>query len=310
VPRRALLGQIADIDIRLLRIFRTVAECGGFAAAELELNISRSTISRHIAALEHRLGIRLCRRGRGGFALSSEGQKIYDAALRMLGSLDEFRASLDSVHSRLTGRLAIALFDKTATNPAAAIAKGLRRFEESAPDVELAVHVAPINDIERGVMEGRFQLGVIPIHRPSSSLAYHPLFLEEMFLYVGRGHPLFGRDDATITPAEVTRCKYTGMGFHSPNMEVGLKLGLRRAATCYDQEAVAHLVISGGYLGFLPDHYAQHFVDLGQIRRIRPRHYHYQCRFDAIVRREPAPSRAAATLLQCLIEAHKRLPRA
>ncbi|HQZ57369.1 MAG TPA: LysR family transcriptional regulator, partial [Ottowia sp.] len=38
-PRiRAVLGQVSDMDLRLLRVFKAVVECGGMAAAELELN--------------------------------------------------------------------------------------------------------------------------------------------------------------------------------------------------------------------------------------------------------------------------------
>jgi DNA-binding transcriptional LysR family regulator len=54
---RAWLGQVGDTDIRLLKVFRAVVECGGMAAAELELNIGRSTISRHVKDLEQRLEI-------------------------------------------------------------------------------------------------------------------------------------------------------------------------------------------------------------------------------------------------------------
>ena len=61
-----------------------VVACGGFAAAELELNINRSTISRHIKDLETRLGVTLCRRGRGGFALTREGEQVYTSALKMM----------------------------------------------------------------------------------------------------------------------------------------------------------------------------------------------------------------------------------
>ena len=76
--RRALLGQLSDMDLRLLKVFKSVADCGGMAAAEMELNIGTSTVSRHIKDLETRLGLRLCRRGRGGFALTTEGQLVYD----------------------------------------------------------------------------------------------------------------------------------------------------------------------------------------------------------------------------------------
>jgi DNA-binding transcriptional LysR family regulator len=86
--KRAVLGQLSDMDLRLLRVFRSVVECGGMAAAELELNIGTSTISRHIKDLETRLGLTLCRRGRGGFALTPEGQRMYAETLRLLAATD------------------------------------------------------------------------------------------------------------------------------------------------------------------------------------------------------------------------------
>ena len=64
------------MDLRLLRIFKSVVECGGMTAAELELNISASTLSRHMKDLEERLGLVLCRRGRAGFTLTPEGVQV------------------------------------------------------------------------------------------------------------------------------------------------------------------------------------------------------------------------------------------
>ncbi|BBI71815.2 hypothetical protein HAALTHF_16320n [Vreelandella aquamarina] len=50
----ASLGQMSDYEIRLIRIFKTVVECGGFTAAETTLGISRSAISQHMNDLEGR----------------------------------------------------------------------------------------------------------------------------------------------------------------------------------------------------------------------------------------------------------------
>jgi DNA-binding transcriptional LysR family regulator len=55
VKSHAVLGQLGDMDLRLLRVFKAVVDCGGMAAAELELNIGVSTISRHVKDLEVRL---------------------------------------------------------------------------------------------------------------------------------------------------------------------------------------------------------------------------------------------------------------
>ena len=54
-----MLRNVTDLDLRLLRIFACVVKCGGFTAAQAELNMSQSNISMHIASLEKRLGYRL-----------------------------------------------------------------------------------------------------------------------------------------------------------------------------------------------------------------------------------------------------------
>jgi len=302
--KKALLGNVSDSDLRLLRVFRSVVACGGFAAAELELNINRSTISRHIKDLETRLGVTLCRRGRGGFALTSEGERVFASTGKMMAAMEDFQHEVDELHQQLTGSLALAIFDKTASNPQCHISRAFANFDEQAPEVQPEIYVEPINAIERGVMEGRFHLGIIPTHRPSSSLDYYQLFEEQMYLYCAVGHPLFKLDPPKLSVGKVRSCKYVGIGYHSPNMEVSRKLGLQRRATAHDQEAVAHLVLSGSYLGFLPEHYAEAFVNKGVMRPLLPKTFQYVCDFCAIVRHSPPPNRVVQTLLDALVLAH------
>ena len=299
------LGQLSDIEIRRLRVFRVVAESGGISAAELELNIGRSTISTHIKDLETRLGVTLCRRGRGGFALTDEGEHIYQATLRLLGSLDEFRSEVDDLHQRMTGHISLAMFDKIASNPEANVGKAFQLFDDLAPDMNFEVYVEPLNEVERGVMEGRFQVGIIPAHRTSSSLDYVPLFNEQMYLYCGHGHPLYEFSDHAIRKGDILASKYAGLGYHSPNMEIGHNLGMKRDVTVYDQEAIVHLLLSGRYVGYLPDHYAKPFVEQGQIRAIGTDIFQYRCEFLAITRRSPKPSRAIQVFMDCLVKAHR-----
>ena len=304
VITRSALGQLSDMDIRLLRVFKSVVECGGMAAAELELNIGISTISRHIKDLEIRLGLTLCRRGRSGFVVTSEGQQIYAETLRLLAGADAFRRSVDEIHRRMGGQISIAVFDKTATNPIAHIHEAIALFSELAPEVSLHLHVAPINVIERGVIDGQFQVGVIPGHRSSQTLAYEVLFDETMLLYSGARHALFESDSAGLGWDDLHHHQFAGLGYHSPNMEISQQMGLPRMATGYDQESIATLILSGKYLGFLPDHYAQGFVHAGQMRSVKPEQFRYECSFFSIVRRSPEPSRATSTFRDCLQRAH------
>lgn len=114
---KALLGQLSDMDLRLLQVYKAVVDCGGFSAAELELNIGVSTISRHIKDLEIRLGLVLCQRGRSGFALTDQGQRVYEEATKLFAALNGFRASIDEIHGRIGGVINIALFEKNNQQP-------------------------------------------------------------------------------------------------------------------------------------------------------------------------------------------------
>jgi len=303
VKDKALLGQVGDMDLRLLRVFKAVADCGGMAAAELELNIGMSTVSRHVKDLETRLGLTLCRRGRGGFALTAEGERVYNETVRLLFSVDAFRGSIDEIHRRLGGQLEVGLFDKTATNPASRIGEAISRFTELAPDVKLNIHIGSIAAIERGLIAGSFHVGVIPEHRASAAFEYSPLFAEQMLLYCGRGHPLF-HATAPLTWEKLRGHALAGLGFHSPNMQLAHRAQLVRAATGYDQEAIATLLLSGKFIGFLPDHYAEQFVQRGQLRSVQPSTFKYGCTFTALVRRSPAPSRATELFFHCLKQVH------
>ncbi len=302
--QKAFLGRVSDIDIRLLRVFRAVAACGGVTAAELELNIGRSTISRHLSDLELRLAVKLCDRGPGGFSLTPEGEQVLEASTRLMSAINSFQSDIDKVHQRLSGHLSFALFDKTITNPRAHLPQAIALFDEIAPAVSIEVHAVAVNVIENGVLTGQFDLAIVPTHRQSSSLRYCPLYKEQMYLYCGEGHTLFDRAAGRISRHDIQQSKYAGIGFHSPNMTNSHSFKLKRNADVYDEEALAALVLSGRYIGFLPDHYARSFEERGIMRRLRPDFFKYQSEHAAIVRLTPKPSRLVLEFLDCLRRAH------
>lgn len=300
---RAVLAQLADADLRLLRIFLAIAESGGLAAAELRLNISRSVISRHLKNLELRLGVSLCRRGRAGFGLTEEGEVVLEATRRLLVQIDTFRGEIAELHAGLRGELHLAVFDKFVSNPACRLAECLAIFGDEAPGVRLNVHVAGSGEIEKGLLEGRFHVGVHPFHRASDSLESFALFEERMLLYAATSHPLV-RAGLLADEDALRRAAFVGLGYHSPNMEHFWRLGLNPEARAYEQEASVLLILSGRYLGFLPDHYARPFESEGQLVRVPVATMEYACEWHASVGRNPAPGRAARRLLVILQQRH------
>ncbi len=114
--KKPSLGQISDYELKQLKLFKTVVESGGFTSAAAELNISRPTVSNHIASLEARLGMPLCKRGRGGFLLTDEGAVVYEESKQLLAQLDQFRSTLNNLGESPAGQLRIALSDTYSTD--------------------------------------------------------------------------------------------------------------------------------------------------------------------------------------------------
>ncbi len=109
-----------------------------------------------------------------------------------------------------------------------------------------------------------------------------------------------------VTDSDIQQLAFAGLGFHSDNMERGHEFGLQRLATAYDQEGVATFILSGAYIGFLPDHYAASFVQQGLMRALRSDHFSYECNFETIVRQEARRSRLTQTFLDLLLAAHRK----
>lgn len=145
-------GQLGDADLRLLRIFRKVVECGGFSAAEIELNISRSAISMAMSDLEARLGLKLCQRGRSGFALTNEGRDVHEAAMQMLAAAEGFRTRINGLHAWLKGELNIGITDNLVTMPEMHITDALSALKGHGPEVMINIRMIPPNEIEHAAL--------------------------------------------------------------------------------------------------------------------------------------------------------------
>lgn len=292
------MGAVSDTDLRLLRVFRTVVERGGFAQAEAELNVSRAAVSLSMADLEKRLGLRLCRRGRAGFALTDEGRRVYDAMTRLFTSVENFRAEIHAIHARLKGELAIGLTDNLVTMPRMRVTNALKALKERGPDVSIRIRMSPPTDVEQGVLDGRLHAGVIPELRRLQGLDYQELYQEVSCLYCAAQHPLFAMPDAEIDEDRIAACDAV-LPSNAQAPEIApLLQRLRAGATATDREGVAFLILTGLYIGFLPDHMAEKWVVEGRMRPIRPDRIRYHTPFAVITRKGGRPNMVLDTFLE------------
>lgn len=90
-----------------LSVFTAVVESGTFAAAAEVINMSPPGVSRAIARLEKRLGIRLFDRTTRAVALTVEGKEFYRQILPLLAALEDVTSTASLSTRAITGRLRV-----------------------------------------------------------------------------------------------------------------------------------------------------------------------------------------------------------
>lgn len=91
-----------------MAVFVKVAEAGSLSAAARELGLSLTSVSRQLAALEERLGIRLVLRTTRRLALTEAGRLYHEQARRILGEVEEAEQALTAHQSEPAGRLHVS----------------------------------------------------------------------------------------------------------------------------------------------------------------------------------------------------------
>lgn len=266
--------QLDPIDLRLLRVFQAIAENGGFAGAQAELGLTTSTLSIHLGNLEKRLGVSLCHRGRGGFRLTDKGQQLRASLRRLFLAMEDFRAEAGALRDRLSGQLSLGVADNTLSDPRAPLTAAMRRFANRAPEVHVSLAVDRPAELTRALLDGRLHAAIGIFPHKVSGLTYSRLYEEAHSLYCAAGHAMFEREDAEIAPEAVAAAALVGRGFDLER-DLALTGAAAHAATVENMEAQAILVLSGAYLGFLPEHFAARWVETGQMRPVRPAAYRH-----------------------------------
>ncbi|NUG71352.1 LysR family transcriptional regulator, partial [Acinetobacter bereziniae] len=268
------LNQVTDFDIKLLKIFKTVCDCHSFTAAESILGISRSAISLHMSDLENRLGIRLCQRGRAGFALTDEGREVLQYIEMLTASIEDFRAKINQMHNQLKGEFNIGIINNLVTMQSAYITKSLAQLAEENSEVVINISMSTLSDIECRVLDNRLHAGAIPLVSPLSGLDYFHLYQENSFLYCGENHPLFNHT-GKINPKDLKQWNTVLPNYAISPEAMKLHQLLNCSATASDREGIAFLILTGKFIGFLPDHYARKWVVDGFMKPIMQNVMHY-----------------------------------
>lgn len=276
---------VSDVDVRLLRVFRAVVEAGGFANAQSALNVGSSTISAQMSQLETRLGYVLCHRGRGGFRLTDKGEALYRLVIDFFQSVHNFEMQADALRGGMTGQLRIGFIDNIVTDPHSPFRASVENFRQQPLNrARLLLDVLPPQELEEALLDHRVDVAVGIFYSRLPRLDYEPLYLQREILVCRRDHPLAFADETELAAALPSTHKVLRSFLGTHEFPFASPGGDCMVSSISHIEATALMVLTGDCIGFLPQHYARHWLNTGEMVALLPDQLYRDSQFSIATR--------------------------
>lgn len=256
-----------NLDWNLLRTFYEIVNAGGVSEAARKLNRGQPSISMALRRLEEHMETILCRRGPSGFALTVDGELLFEKCENMFGIASGIPTAMADASNEIRGRIRIQLISNLVDE---SIDLAFSRFHQEHPNVEIFVTVSTWDVVQRSVMRNEVEIGVSPVTLRTPGLNYEVLFTEMYRPYCGRSHPLYGM--TLDRPEELSEYSFILTGADEPDSQIRFRqrygVGAHIAGLSEHLEEARRLAVLGVGLCFLPVSFATNDVNEGNLHSV------------------------------------------
>ncbi len=147
-----------SFDLHALRMFLAIAEESSISSAADLLRMSQPALSRNLKKLEQDLGVTLFTREARGIKLTSEGAFVRERAQAIVAMADRMERELHTVHSRLTGSVAIGCAE---TLSMTLLAEHIAAFRIAHPDVRFDIRTMGAAQAKPLMEQGKLDMALL-----------------------------------------------------------------------------------------------------------------------------------------------------
>ncbi len=187
------------MELRHLGYFVRAAELLHFTRAAESLYISQPTLSVHIQQLEEEFGSPLFARIGRNVRLTEAGQILLDRSRNVIRELELAQQEITSLQGLMRGTLRIGALLAFSLEM---VPIWLGVFTKKYPEVHVIVSTGTHHDLERGILDGNFELAFSFLPVEADELEHTKLFEEEVVMVVSHDHVYSKHERITIKDLE------------------------------------------------------------------------------------------------------------
>lgn len=160
------------MELNHLRYFYEVAKAGSFTAASKALRISQPSLSKTVALLEEREGVKLLERGKKGVSLTPMGEQIYAKCDGIFRELEDLGDQIRGYSARCEGPLRLGASDHVANY---LLLDPLQTFRKKHPLVFPSIFTGTPTETVMRILERDLEFGLFFTRIASPAIEYRPL---------------------------------------------------------------------------------------------------------------------------------------
>lgn len=167
------------LDLKQLRTFLEIAECGSVSKAAERLRIAQPALTRQIHLLESELNTRLLDRHSRGVDLTDDGKAFLLRARSLIREAERTREEFRARSGQVSGPVALAIAPALVDYLLGAV---IERYTNDYPDVTIEIVEGFTGYIEEWLIDGRVDLAVLYDPKPDKRVRRHTLIQEKLYV--------------------------------------------------------------------------------------------------------------------------------
>jgi len=175
------------MELKYLRLIKTIAEEGNLAKATHHLFLTQSALSHQLRDLEEQMGFKVFLRNRHQWRLTEEGEELYKMANRVL---EEITLGLEKVHQIQEGSVGKLKISTECYSFYQSLPRFIQKMAVLYPEIEIDLAIEDTHQPIQKILANELDIALVT-HKPThEALMTVEVFQDEILALMHQEHPL------------------------------------------------------------------------------------------------------------------------